>query len=334
MPVNVYVCQENAEPTFEVGKTLSVNAHGALLALSAPMEVGDKLRLINPRTQAETAGHVRGFAMRYPTGVNHVRVEFLAASPTFWDVESPPKDWDPAWVFPGSRKRPQLPLSSIPASGEGIPAPPVDLIPEQGKSALHILKRWRLLLLPAFAVAGLLTLGLLWIVISRSGSQAPAARWIPASQGVAREDASLISDSDNYRLAATGDFAPDLVTWLSISGQQANGDIPGAYSAAGSSHAYVLIGKDAAWRVLIVANGQVRCDARYRTVAIVAHVPKNLIQKIDWSDRPTAESEGDGLLVVRAADSPASGVVLFLQGDQIITGTPFNYHQVLQGQTP
>jgi hypothetical protein len=151
---------------------------------------------------------------------------------------------------------------------------------------------------------------------------------------VAPEDASLISDSDNYRLAATGDFAPDLITWLSMPGQQANGDIPGAYSAAGSSHAYVLIGKDATWRVLIVANGQLRCDARYRTLAIVAHVPKNLIQTIDWSDRPTAESEGDGLLIVRAANNPASGVVLFLQGDQVITGTPFNYYQVLKGQTP
>ena len=109
-------------------------------------------------------------------------------------------------------------------------------------------------------------------------------------------------------------------------------DIPGAYSAAGSSHAYVLIGRDSTWRVLIVANGQVRCDARYRTLSVVARIPKNLIQKIAWSEQPQAESEGDGLLVVRAANSPASGLVLFLNGDQVETGTPFSYYEVLKGR--
>ena len=151
----------------------------------------------------------RRFAMRYPTGVNQVGVEFVAASPTFWDVESPPKDWDPAWVPPVSASARRLPVWTAPPSGGGIPETTVDLIPEQGDTAAApIPKRWRLLLLPTFAVAGLLTLGLLWMVISRSGSQAPASRWIPASQGVAPEDASLISDSDNYRLATTRGFRP------------------------------------------------------------------------------------------------------------------------------
>lgn len=189
-------------------------------------------------------------------------------------------------------------------------------------------------MLPIFAVAGLLALGLLWIAFSRGGSQTPAARLIPPSQEIAPEDASLISDSDNYRLATTRDFARESIPWLGISGQQASGDIPGAYSAIGSSHAYVLIGKDATWRVLIVANGQLRYDARYQTLAIVAHLSKNSIQKIDWSDRPLLEPEGDGLLVVSAAYSPGSSVVLFLQGDQVETGTPFSYYEVLKGRTP
>jgi hypothetical protein len=97
----------------------------------------------------------------------------------------------------------------------------------------------------------------------------------------------------------------------------------------GSSHASVLMGRDSSWRVLIVANGQVRCDARYRALAIVVRTPGNLIQKIDWSDRTLAESEGDALLVVRAANNPAPGVVLFLQGQagngnscQFLSGPP------------
>jgi hypothetical protein len=335
MPVNIYLCPENAKPTSEAGATLTVNAHGALLAMRTPLALGDKLRLINPRTRVEIDCHVRRIVMRYPNGVSHVGVEFVEATPAFWDIESPPQDWDPNWVPPAERKRPEPPEWSAPASGGRIPKPRADSTDEQDDTAASDApKRWRLLSLPTFAVAGLLTLGLIWMVISRSGSAATAARWIPASQSVAPEDASLISDSENYRVATSEDFARESVSWLSIAGQQASGDIPGAYSASGSSHAYVLIGRDSSWRVLIVANGQVRCEARYRTLAIVAHIAKNLIQRIDWSDRPALEPEGDGLLVVRAANDPASGVVLFLQGDQVLTGTPANFDQVLQRQAP
>ena len=333
MPLSVYFCQENAKPTFEAAKTLTVSAHGALLVLSTPLALGDKLRLVNPRTQAETECYARRFAMRYPAGVNQVGVEFVAPSPKFWDVESPPPDWDPTWVPPAERKRPQPPVWSAPPSGGGLPETTDDTTSEQDETAAApTLKRRRLLLFSTLAVLGLMTLGLVGMVISRSGSQAPAVVWVPASRGVAPEDAGLIPDSDNYRVATAADFAPESVSRLS--GQQASGDIPGAYSATGSSHAYVLIGKDSTWRVLIVANGQLRCDARYRTLALVAHIPKNLIQKIDWSDRPPLEPEGDGLLVVSSANSPASGVVLFLQGDQVVTGTPFSYYQILQSQTP
>ena len=335
MPVSVYFYRENAKPTLEAAKTLTVSAHGALLLLSTPLALGDKLRLVNPRTQAEIECHARRFAMRYPTGVNQVGVEFVAASPTFWDVGSTPLDWDPTWVPPAERKRLRPPVWTAPPSGAGISPKTDDTTSEQDETAAPPSpKRRRLLLFSTLAVLGLMTLGLIGMVISRGGSQPPAAVWIPASQqGLAPEDASLIPDSENYRMAATADFAPESVSWLGGSGQQASGDIPGAYSASGPSHAYVLIGKDSTWRVIIVANGQLRCDARYQNLAIVARIPKNSIQKIDWSDRPPLKPEGDGLLVIRAANNPASSVVLFLQGDQVETGTPFSYVEVLNGRT-
>jgi PilZ domain-containing protein len=338
MPVKIYASRQDAEPTFESGKTLTVSAHGALLALSTPVALGDKLRLINPRTDAEIDCYVRRLAMRSPTGVNQVGVEFPAVSPTFWDVELPPPDWDPAWVPPPERKRSRLPPWSTPRSAISIPEPPEDTVDKRSRTfVLQILKRWRSLSIPGFALAGLLTLGLLSmgllsIAISRR-RQAPAVHWIPAAQKVAPEDASVIPDSDSYRLATAEDFAPESSSWLAA-GQQAGGDIPGSYSATGWSHAYVLIGKDAVWRVLIVANGQLLCDAQYRNLAIVARVPRNLIAGIDWSNPPPAESEGDGLLIVRNANDPASSVVLFLRGDQVVTGAPFNYYQVLKGRTP
>jgi hypothetical protein len=81
-------------------------------------------------------------------------------------------------------------------------------------------------------------------------------------------------------------------------------------------------------RVVILADGKLRCDAQYRRVAIVARVPKQSIQKIIWADPPPAGSEGDGLLVVRTANDLGSAVVLFLRGDEVVSGTPTGYWQV------
>jgi hypothetical protein len=107
-----------------------------------------------------------------------------------------------------------------------------------------------------------------------------------------------------------------------------SGDIQGAFSAFGQSQAYVLVGKGANWRILILADGQLRCDAQYRNVAIVARVPKEAIQRIVWADPPPADTDGDGLLVVRTANDLGSAVVLFLRGDEVVSGTPTGYLQI------
>jgi hypothetical protein len=106
MPVGMYRYRENQGLIFEEGKTLYVNAHGALLALATPAAIGEMLRLINPRTRQEIECRVCPFDLRYPRGVNHVGIEFLEVSPTFWDVDSRPLDWGPAWEPSTDRVRP------------------------------------------------------------------------------------------------------------------------------------------------------------------------------------------------------------------------------------
>ena len=90
MPVEIYAFRENEEPIFEVGRTLSVNAHGGLLALTTPVALGDKLRLINPQTRQEIECRVGRIGMRYPSGVTQAGIEFVTVSPTFWNIASPP----------------------------------------------------------------------------------------------------------------------------------------------------------------------------------------------------------------------------------------------------
>ena len=86
--------------------------------------------------------------------------------------------------------------------------------------------------------------------------------------------------------------------------------------------------------IVILADGQLRCDAKYRSVAIVARVPKGAIQNVIWANPPPADSEGDGLLVVRNASELRSGVVLLLRGDEVVTGTPTSYQHIPLSQLP
>lgn len=95
MPVQVYVPRENEEPTHEEAKSLSVNAHGALLALKIAVEMGNTLRLVNPRTQQEMECRVCRFGKRNPTSATEVGIEFARVAPAFWDVPCVPADWNP-----------------------------------------------------------------------------------------------------------------------------------------------------------------------------------------------------------------------------------------------
>ena len=171
------------------------------------------------------------------------------------------------------------------------------------------------------AGAALLVLITFWAAAPNRQSAVTAVSWVPISQTLGLEDATLIPDSDSFRLATTADFDPDAISWLHTSGRQVSGEIPGAYSGVDKSDAYVLIGKNDMRRVLIIVNGKVRCDAQYKTVALAVRVPRNSIEKIDWSRTP-GEPDGDGLFIVSNASSPGSGIVLFLSWNADRFGNP------------
>jgi len=168
-----------------------------------------------------------------------------------------------------------------------------------------------------------------WMTM-RSSNDGGGAKGQPA--GVAPEDASRIPRIDRTRLATLEDFDPDAVSWLHDSGQQVSGKISGFYSGSKKSNAYILVGKDNERRVVILAGGQLQYNAEYPRVAIAACVPMELARKIKWADAVPPESDGDGLLLVRAADAPASGVVLFLRGSQVLSASPVDYREVRFGQ--
>jgi hypothetical protein len=149
-------------------------------------------------------------------------------------------------------------------------------------------------------------------------------------QDIAPEQARLIPDVENYRLATTNDFNREASTWLANSGQQLGGEFQCAFSPGGQSRVYVLIGKGNIWRIVVLSGGELRYDAQYRAIAIVARVSKQAVQKVKirWADPFPAASEGDGLLIVRTANDIGSGVVVFSRGGQIVSGSPSDYRQI------
>lgn len=83
--------------------TLAVSAHGALLAVSAPLYRGQRLTLSNVRTK-EALECVVVHIDRFPGEAMRAGVEFLLPNPTFWHVAFPPKDWSPR--HPDAKRRP------------------------------------------------------------------------------------------------------------------------------------------------------------------------------------------------------------------------------------
>jgi hypothetical protein len=339
IPVDVYLCGEDEEPIFGHGKTVDVSAHGALLALPLPVEIGQTLRLVHRRTKREIECHVLRFSKRYPHGGGEVGVEFAGMSPHFWDIATTPEDWAPDWV-PNAlpqRLEPKVPPQAVRKGAAGATSRTEK--PQRGYfgvavgTSKAILKNSSALRRPIAVLAGAIVLLTVWIALrgSSGADSADSGNAVPA--GVAPEDARRIPRIERTRLATAVDFDPDAVSWLRSSDQQPTGKIPGYYSGSKKSAAYILVGKANERRVVIFADGELRYNAEYPVIAIAACVPMELVHQINWAEPSTPQSDGDGLLIVRAADAPASGVILFVRGSQVVSASPVDYREVKFGQS-
>jgi hypothetical protein len=76
----------------EIGHTLVVNAHGALIQLVMKVQVNELLVLKHIHSGQEQHSRV----VRIDKGTasnNQVAIEFTEAAPRFWHIDFPPADW-------------------------------------------------------------------------------------------------------------------------------------------------------------------------------------------------------------------------------------------------
>ena len=95
--VTLIVCGQSTErgPFREETVALSINSHGALLALSADVALGQKVVLMNPQTWNETEARVSRLAALHDQWTA-VAVEFTQPASQFWPIGYPPKKSSPA----------------------------------------------------------------------------------------------------------------------------------------------------------------------------------------------------------------------------------------------
>jgi hypothetical protein len=96
MQVGIRVRGKDAQgQDFEEGtETLAINAHGALILLSARMISGGVVHMKHNKTGEEQECHV-AFLGPVRSGRAEIGVEFTTPSPKFWRVAFPPEDWSP-----------------------------------------------------------------------------------------------------------------------------------------------------------------------------------------------------------------------------------------------
>ena len=78
----------------EFTETLAINAHGALVLLTARLTSGAVVHIRHNKTEEEQECHV-AFLGPARSSKGEIGLEFTAPRPTFWRVAFPPEDWTP-----------------------------------------------------------------------------------------------------------------------------------------------------------------------------------------------------------------------------------------------
>ena len=83
IPLLLYGCAARQRPLCEDGRTVEINAHGALIVMNVPVEVGERLLVTNNannKIQECKVLSVRGV----PGGSVAVVIEFIGSAAGFW----------------------------------------------------------------------------------------------------------------------------------------------------------------------------------------------------------------------------------------------------------
>jgi hypothetical protein len=184
----------------------------------------------------------------------------------------------------------------------------------------------------AMAIGAVVAIGSVFAAVQSPHKTALTQVAAPVSNGILPADAAVIADAERWRAASLDELDGTAAAWLRGNGIEPSSRVEGDFggSGTGDDAAYLLVGRDGSRRVVVIADHQNRYDASYAYVGLVARIPKADIASIRWNPRehPPQEVDGDGILLVRGRDNGASGLVLFLTRQGVVSATPVNYQEI------
>ena len=92
IPIDVTGTATNGVEFKENTRTLVVNAHGALIALTAQVKAGQVLTVVNRATNQVSQCRVIYLGNAQADKVQ-MGIEFVKPTPYFWQLDFPPDDW-------------------------------------------------------------------------------------------------------------------------------------------------------------------------------------------------------------------------------------------------
>jgi len=94
VPIRIRGKDAQGQDFEEFTETLAINAHGALVLLTARLTSGGAVHVRHSKTEEEQECHV-AFLGPVRGGKAEIGLEFTAPRPAFWRVAFPPEDWSP-----------------------------------------------------------------------------------------------------------------------------------------------------------------------------------------------------------------------------------------------
>jgi hypothetical protein len=91
VPVTI-LTTENGQPVRTSGKTIEVNAQGAMVACSRSFDSSTNMEMLNERTGEKIALRILRAPRESAEGFL-IPVEFIAPSTNFWQITFPPANW-------------------------------------------------------------------------------------------------------------------------------------------------------------------------------------------------------------------------------------------------
>lgn len=178
---------------------------------------------------------------------------------------------------------------------------------------------------------------IVYLLLARPGEAPPTTPAQSASKtipGVDPLDAGKIRQLEGWHLAAVDDFSDGAKQFLQDRSLEPSGRITADFSGKGeqADNAYLLADGHGKRRVSMLADRSLAFDEIFDHAALIAAIPKGRFTELKWSAAPAGQPDGDLLLIVQDTDNPAANIVLFRNGNKIVSGaledfTAVNFQQ-------